>query len=162
MDSNIISLIIGGSIGIVSGITVQVVSSILSRKSEKQKFVFSKLEEIINGISRIEDGLQYELAQLYGVFDPNKKPDINLSFERKKLECTIKIYHPKLTHSLENVFKEMDVYYSAKRFLVRKQRNKEEVQTADVEKVGDAFDGCNHAIDKFIEDLSEYGAKIVK
>lgn len=56
----------------------------------------------------------------------------------------------------------MDVYYSAKRFLVRKQRNKEEVQTADVEKVGDAFDGCTNAIDKFIEDLSEYGAKIVK
>jgi len=66
------SLIAGALIAITSGVIVQIINSYLNIKKEKRKFVFEKIEDIINSISTINEGLQQDAATTFGVGPPNE------------------------------------------------------------------------------------------
>ena len=165
MDNSLISLIAGGGIAIASGILVQIVSSILNSKNEKKKFVFNKLEDIIDSISRIEQGMQIDAAQVYGVGDPsNSSKGINLSFEQNKLECLIKIYHPRLSTRFDNLRDIVEEYHRTKREIINLKRqgnNDMNLETLKLEELGKNFEKFGKETKLFISELTKYGNRKV-
>lgn len=162
MENNLISLISGGGIAIISGITVQIVNSILNAKREKKKFVFNKLDDIVNSVSNLEQGLQFDMAQVVMTTKPNSENSVNLSFEETKLKCLIDIYHPNISENYSMLQNALNDYYKKKREIIENQRINRKIDSAGIDILGVKFDNCIEEIQKFISALAEYGAQNVK
>lgn len=154
METN---LIVGALIAIISGVIVQIVNSFLDIKKEKRKFVFEKIEDIINSISAINEGLQQDAATIFGVGPPNGSL-IDLSLELIKIKCIVKVYHPDLGKNIDSFNESMNHYFSAKRELINAQRQGiNPIQLNDkFEVIKEKFELCTKEIESFIESLTRY------
>lgn len=160
MDSSIIPIIVGGGIAIVSGAVGHFISYYFKSKSEKKKYVFEKLEDIINCIGNIEQMMQEDISGIFKLSNPNEKREINLSFQQNKLECLVKIYHPALSGAMDNLKERIKEYHRAKLEIVTLERRPE----TDEKLIKDAYNRLSAVFDKFTEEtksfiteLAEYG-----
>ena len=154
MESNLIA---GALIAITSGVIVQVVNSFLDIKKEKRKFVFEKIEDIINSISAINEGLQHDASTTFGVGPPNGSLK-DLSFELIKIKCIVKVYHPNLGKNIDTFNESMNQYFAAKREFINSQRQGviqvQLNQKFDV--IKEKFELCTKEINSFIDVLTKY------
>ncbi|MBS9464389.1 hypothetical protein KIM67_18350 [Flagellimonas sp. 389] len=160
MDSSIIPIIVGGGIAIVSGAVGHFISYHFKSKSERKKYVFEKLDDIINCISNIEQMMQEDIAGIFKLLNPNEKREISLSFQQNKLECLVKIYHPDLSIAMDKLKKKIRKYHSTKLEIVTMERRSE----TDKKLIKDAYNRLSAVFDEFTEetksfitDLAEYG-----
>ncbi len=160
MNEPLLSVIIGGAIAIVSGVIGQVIASMLHYQTEKKKFVFNKLEDIVTSISTLEQGVQYETAKLY-YQDETFSNAINLSFEQNKLECLINIYHPQMKGALHDLIIALNKYYDRIRELSNFQRlNKTNEFEQSLEHLNKDVDECLNEFKRFISRLGDYGNQL--
>jgi hypothetical protein len=154
MESN---LIVGALIAITSGVIVQMVNSFLDSKKEKRKFVFEKIEDIINSISAINEGLQQDAATTFGVGPPNGSLK-DLSLELIKIKCIVKVYHPDLGKNIDSFNESMNQYFEAKREFINSQRQGAiQVQlNQKFEVIKEKFELCTKEIESFIDALTKY------
>ncbi len=150
------SLIAGALIAITSGVIFQIINSDLNIKKEKRKFVFEKIEDIINSISTINEGLQQDAATTFGVGPPNGS--LKLLFELIKIKCIVKVYHPKLGKNIDSFNESMNQYFAAKRELINSQRQgANQIQiNKKCEVIKEKFEFCTKEIDSFIDALTKY------
>jgi hypothetical protein len=154
MESN---LIVGALIAITSGVIVQIVNSFIDIKKEKRKFVFEKIEDIINSISAINEGLQQDAATTFGVGPPNGSLK-ELSLELIKIKCIVKVYHPSLGKNIDSFNESMNQYFTAKREFINSQRHGDtQVQlNQKFEVIKEKFELCTREIETFIDALTKY------
>lgn len=154
MESN---LIIGALIAITSGVIVQIVNSFLDIKKEKRKFVFEKIEDIINSISAINEGLQQDAATIFGVGPPNGGLK-DLSLELIKIQCIIKVYHPGLGKNIDSFDDIINQYFAAKREFINSQRQGAiQVQlNQKLDVIKEKFELCIKERETFIDALTKY------
>ncbi|AZQ60445.1 hypothetical protein EJ994_17265 [Maribacter sp. MJ134] len=165
MDSNITSIIVGGGIAIASGAIGHFVSYYFKSKSEKKKYVFERLEDVINCIGNIEQMMQQDIAGILKLTNPDEKKEISLSFQQNKLECLIKIYHPSLTSSINKLKDKIKIYHSTKVEILNLERQPNPNQ----ELVKKAYDKLVNVFEEFVEEtrlfiahLTEYGKRKTK
>lgn len=154
MESNLIA---GALIAIISGVIVQIVNSFLDIKKEKRKFVFEKIEDIINSISAINEGLQHDAATTFGVGPPNGSLK-DLSLELIKIKCIVKVYHPDLGTNIDSLNESMNHYFAAKREFINSQRQgaTQNQLTKSFEIIKEKFELCTKEIESFIDALTKY------
>ncbi len=154
MESN---LIVGALIAITSGVIVQIVNSFLDIKKEKRKFVFEKIEDIINSISAINEGLQQDAATTFGVGPPNGSLK-DLSLELIKIKCIVKVYHPNLGKNIDDFNESMNQYFAAKREFINSQRQgvKQVQLDQKFQVIKEKFELCTKEIESFIDALTKY------
>jgi plasmid replication initiation protein len=154
MESN---LILGALIAIISGAIVQIVNFFIDIKKEKRKFVFEKIEDIINSISAINEGLQQDAATIFGVGPPSGSLK-ELSLELIKIKCIVKVYHPSLGKNIDSFNDSMNQYFTAKREFINSQRQGgTQVQlNQKIEIIKEKFELCTKEIETFIDSLTNY------
>ncbi|MDY0389259.1 MAG: hypothetical protein RBT65_19485 [Methanolobus sp.] len=154
MESN---LILGALIAITSGVIVQIVNSYLDIKKDKRKFIFEKIEDIINSISSINEGLQQDAATTFGVGPPNGSLK-ELSLELIKIKCIVKVYHPDLEKNIDSFDESMKQYFTAKREFINSQRQGAIKVQLDqkFEVIKEKFEMCTKEIESFIDALTKY------
>lgn len=150
-------LITGAIIALFSGVIVQITNTYLDLKKEKRKFVFEKVEDIINSISTINEGLQQDAAIVFGVGPPNGVTK-DLSLELIKIKCIVKVYHPELEKNIDSFIYSLNNYFEAKRDFINSQR-----QGANQAQLGPKldlikvkFELCIKERDTFIDALTKY------
>ncbi|WP_433779951.1 hypothetical protein [Flavobacterium anhuiense] len=152
--------IIGASIAIVSGFIAQFLNNLLEIKKEKEKMVFEKIQEIINSISLINEGLNKDLAMSFGVAYPNDSME-KLSFEITKLKCLVKIYHPTLSEAVNKLTLSTDNYFKSKVSFANAQRSNESVEILRdrADDIKYRFQLCTNEINDFVNSLENYGTQ---
>ncbi|TPN86860.1 hypothetical protein [Aquimarina algicola] len=166
MTENILSLIIGGGIAIISGGLSHFLNNYFKSKNEKQKYVFEKLEDIIESVSNLEQNFQTDIAGILKLSNPKDGEKIlNLTFEQNKLECLVKIYHNDLSKPFFELKNAMNAYHKRKREIINFERNtkidKEKI-TNEYNRLVVDFENFIKKSNEFINCLSKYGNKKIK
>ena len=166
MTENILSIIIGGGIAIVSGGLSHFLNNYFKSENDKQKYVFEKLEDIIESVSSLEQSFQIDMAGILKLSNPSDREKTqNLTFEQNKLECLVKIYHNDLSKPFSNLNNAMNAYHKRKRDIINLERNTK----VDKEQITNEYNGLVSDFENFIKQtsefislLSEYGNKKMK
>ncbi len=163
MTENILSLIIGGGIAIVSGGLSQFLNNYFKSKNEKEKYIFEKLEDIIEIVSSLEESFQTDIAGILMVSNPaDREKSQNFTFQENKLECLVKIYHKDLSEPFSDLKSAMNTYHEKKRNivnLIRTTKTNEERLNNEVEGLKSDFGNLSNKMNQFIRELTVYGSK---
>ena len=152
-------VLIGAAIAIISGSVVQFLNNIQDLKKDRKKLVFEKIQDIIETISKVSDGIQKDMAMVLGVGNPNDISE-NLSFEITKLNCLVKIYHPKLSDEINKLVLSTDNYFNSKVNFVNAKNRKETDENIkqNLQTIIDKFELCVTEIKTFVNSLENYGS----
>jgi hypothetical protein len=166
MNNQILILLTGGLIAIISGAITQIVNSVIERKNQKNKLAFEKIEDIITSASMLEEGMQEDAAFAFRIRDTNSPtPNINLSFEQIKLECLIKIFHKDLAIPFDDVKRSLRNYNNTKLEILNASRTgilNTQLEEELFLKLSKDYEAFGEASKSFILGLTKYGQSIIK
>lgn len=164
MSENILSLIFGGAIAIVSGGLSHFLNNYFKSKNDKQKYVFEKLEDIIESVSNLEQSLQSDMAGILKISNPSDKV-LNLTFQQNKLKCLVKIYHSELSKPFTELNNAVNIYHKRKRDIINIEKNNDKNDKNlpnEYKGLVSDFENIIIKANEFINNLSEYGNKKMK
>ena len=166
MSENILYLIIGGCIAIVSGGLSHFISNYFRSKSERRKYVFEKLEDIIQSISILEQDFQLDMAGVLKLRNPEEPTkNLNLTFETNKLECLIRVYHSDLILPYNELKEAINNYHKRKMTIINLERRGEintKIVNVEYEGLVSDFEYLIKKINLLILSLSTYGNEKIK
>lgn len=160
MSENLISLLIGGGIAIVSGGLSHFLSNYFKSKTEKRRYVLGKLEDIITSVANLEQMMQEDIAGILRLSNPeNHKKTQNITFEQKKLECLVNIYHKDLSPDFNELKNAINNYDKRKRTIIQLENSETAVKIIAQEYNGLSMDFTYfvESTENFIDRLSKYG-----